>query len=326
MQRCWIAVFTLTTCAASPSPAFAQRFPFERSFPVSGKTTLDVSTDRGRIEILAAPTDRIVVEGVATVRTAWDAPSNAMELARQVAATPPLQQAGDTVRLGIPTDGATRRGVTVSYQVRVPPETEVRTSSESGETSVRGVAGPVTVRTQSAAIDLRGLAGLVSVSSGSGAVSADDITGSLSVTTSSSAFKGSGLGSSLKVRTQSGEVRADLTGSGDVDVETGSSAIHVQGVRGGLMARTQSGRVTVRGAPRKEWTATTGSSSVNLDVDPGTGFSVDAVSRSGSVVVEGGQVQGAVAKGAVKGTVNGGGAPVRISTGSGSIRVQLGAQ
>jgi len=326
MQTHLTAVGLLTMCAMAPSLAFAQRFPFERTFQIAGPAKLDVSTVRGRIEISTGPPDRIVVEGVATVRTAWDAPSNAVELARQVAANPPLEQAGDTLRLAIPTDGATRRAVTVSYHVRVPPATEVRASSESGETSVRGITAPVNVRTQSGAIDLRELAGLVSVSSESGAVSAADITGALSVTTSSSSITGSGLGSSLKVRTQSGAVQADLTGSGDVEVETGSSEIRLRGVRGGLVAKTQSGRVTVQGAPGRAWAATTGSSSVNLDVEIGVGFSVDAVSRSGSVVVEGGEIQGSVTKGAVKGTINGGGVPVRVSSGSGSIRIQLGTR
>ena len=44
--------------------------------------------------------------------------------------------------------------MTVSYEVRVPPETEVTAASESGATTVRGVARAVVIRTQSGAIDV----------------------------------------------------------------------------------------------------------------------------------------------------------------------------
>src|SRR5262245_13066748 len=87
------------------------------------------------------------------------------------------------------------------------------------------------------------------------------------------------IAAALRVRTQSGHVEAALTGAGDVDVETGSSAILLHRVQGALVAKTQSGSVTVQGAPRRDWSATTGSSSVEFNLEPETGFSLDALSR-----------------------------------------------
>lgn len=325
-MRLVVTAGLLIASTLAPSLAFAQRFAFERTLQTSARTKLDVTTVRGKIEVVAGTPGRVVVNGDATVRVGWDVPSNAVDLARQVAASPPIDSVGDTVTLAIPADRTVQRAVTVSYRVQVPPETEVLISSESGETSVRGLAGPVDVRTQSATIALQGLSGVTRASTGSGAVSAEGMTGELRVTTTSSSFTGTGLASSLLVRTQSGEVAAVLTATGDVDVETGSSAIRLRGVRGGLTARTQSGRVTVQGSPLRPWIANTGSSSVSLDIEPEVGFSLDASSRSGSVVVEGGAVQGATTKRAARGSVNGGGALVKITTGSGSIRVQIGGR
>ena len=68
--------------------ARVQRFPFERTFDVRGVSTLDVSTMRGRIEVVAGAPGRIVVTGAATVRVAWDVPSSAVELAHGVADHP----------------------------------------------------------------------------------------------------------------------------------------------------------------------------------------------------------------------------------------------
>ena len=43
------------------SPALAQRFPFERSFDVSGPSALDVSTIRGKIDVTVGEPGRVVV-------------------------------------------------------------------------------------------------------------------------------------------------------------------------------------------------------------------------------------------------------------------------
>jgi DUF4097 and DUF4098 domain-containing protein YvlB len=224
------------------------------------------------------------------------------------------------VKLRIPADPTAQRAVTVSYRVQVPPDTDILSRTDSGETSIRGVSGNVDLRTQSARITVSDLSGAVQLFTGSGAVSANDVTGVLSVTTASSGFKGSGL-RALRVRTQSGDVNASLNGPGDVDVETGSSAITLDGVRGGLAVRTQSGRIMVQGAPVRDWRATTGSSAVSLDLES-RGVTFDLASRSGDITVAGAHVDGSVSKHSVKGAAGGGGPTVMVRTGSGAIRVQ----
>jgi hypothetical protein len=316
-----IAILTVL-CTAAPSLVFAQRFAFERTIQTAGPTRLDVSTDRGKIDIVAGRPGRVVVEGAATVRVGWNVPANAVEIAKKVAAAPPIEYVDQTVRLRIPADPTAQQAVIVNYRVEVPPGTEVRTRTDSGATSIRGVDSAVDIQTQSSAINVADSSGAVQITTGSGAVRASDVSGALSVATSSSAIKLSGLGSSLRVRTQSGEINADLRGTGDVDVETGSSAITLQGVRGGLAVRTQSGRVTVQGAPSRQWKTTTGSSAVSLDLEQTSGFLLDASSRSGNVELVGTRVDGAVTKHAANGAVGHGGPTVMIRTGSGAIRVQ----
>jgi hypothetical protein len=205
----------------SASPALAQRFPFERSFDVTGPSVLDVSTIRGRIEIAAGDPGRIVVVGTATVRVDWNVPANAADLARKVADNPPIRREKQTVRLRPPTDPLEQRAVTVSYQVRVPPETEIAAASESGATTVRGVAKVVVIPTQSGAIDVMQLGGTAVVTSGSGSVTVDGVAGSLTVTTSSSSVTVRAVAGDLRVRTTSGAVDAALSGEGNADVETG---------------------------------------------------------------------------------------------------------
>ena len=281
-----IAVFALLVVGlvASGTQAAAQTFTFERSFPATASTQLDVTTNRGKITVRGGATAEVVVVGRVSVRVAWNSPGDAVALARSTANQPPVEQTGDTVRLRIPRDARTRRAVTIAYEVLVPAGMRVVTDSDSGETRVDGVRGAVSVRTQSGAIKLADL-GPTRVDTGSGAVSIDGA-GPLSVTTSSSSIEVTRISDNLDLRTQSGRVKASLVNEGDVDVETGSSAITIDGVDGGLAVSTRSGRVRVSGNPRRAWQVTTGSSAIDAEFNPHAAFTLDATSGSGSVKTE----------------------------------------
>jgi hypothetical protein len=308
----------------SVSPALALRFPFERSFDVTGPSALDVSTIRGKIEVTAGEPGRIVVVGTVTVRVDWNVPANAADLARKVADNPPIQREGQTIRLRPPSDAAEQRAVTVSYQVRVPPETQVAAESESGATTVRGVARAVVIRTQSGAIDVMQLGSTAVLTSGSGSVTVDGVAGFLTITTSSSSVTARAVAGDLRVRTTSGAVDAALSGEGSADVGTGSSATRLSGIRGAVIAATQSGRVSLQGVPRRDWVASTGSGSVDIATEFSVPFMLDASSGSGSVKVIGASVQGFVSKRKVAGSIAGGGPLVKVASHSGSIVVRLG--
>ena len=308
---------------ASAIPTFAQRVAFERSYNVQATPTLDVSTIRGQIDVSAGDADRVVVKGTATVRYGLSVPTTAYELVKRVAANPPIQQDGNIIRLRPPTDADEQRAMTVAYEVLVPRGTIVKTDSDSGATTVTGVVGRVSVRTQSAAIVVRDLGGGADVTTGSGQVQADDVSGDLKVSTQSSRVIARNLGAGLRVRTQSGAVEASFRGAGNVDVGTGSSAIDLVGVNGGLIATSSSGRIRVSGSPTAPWEVTSGSGSFDLAFESNAKLTLDARSGSGSVYVEGSTLQGSTAKGAASGTVGGGGPLVRASSRSGSIRIGL---
>jgi hypothetical protein len=322
-MRAHIAAAFLILSAAAPAPAFAQRFSFEQSFDVSDRATLDVSTLRGKIDITIGDPGKIVVGGAATVRLGWNVPANAVELAQKVAKDPPIRRNGNTLELRPPADPAEQRAMTINYQVKVPRNTDVVTVSDSGATTISGVGGQVTVRTQSGAIEVKDLGGVTGITTGSGAVVVDGVKGALNVTTSSSGFNGRGLGRDVRVRTSSGAVTAALEGDGDVDVETGSSEIHVRGARGGVKTNTRSGRTVVQGLPARPWDLSSGSGAVEATVEGAPAFKVDASSGSGSVTVDGADVHGTVTKREVAGTIGHDGPLVRINSRSGSIAVSV---
>jgi hypothetical protein len=267
--------------------------------------------------------DRIVVRGTATVRWGMSVPATAYELVKRVAADPPIQQEGNIVRLRPPSGAEEQRSMTVAYDVLVPRGTIVTTNSDSGATTVSGVLGRVSIRTNSAAITVRDLGGEAEVATGSGDVDVDTVAGDLSVSTSSSPIRVRNLGAGLRVRTQSGAVEGTFRGQGNVDVGTGSSAIELVGVNGALTATSSSGRSRVSGLPTAPWQVTSGSGSFELDFDADARLTLEARSGSGTVYVNGSSLQGSASKSLASGTVGGGGPLVRATSRSGSIRIGL---
>ena len=251
-------------------------------------------------------------------------PANAPELARALAAAPPIRQEGRTLRLAPPPTTTVEHAVTLAYEVTIPATLEVTSSSESGETRIERVKGDVRVHTQSSAITLVSLGGNVTCTTGSGDVDVSGTDGDLSITTASSSIDAKDIGANFKVDTGSGRVHAAFRGKGDADIHTSSSAVTVSGLDGGLKVTTTSGHVTLDGTPARDWTVTTSSSAIDARVPAGTPISLDLASRSGSVKVDGAAVKGTNDKRRVSGVVSGGGPTVRLQSGSGAVHVIVG--
>ena len=125
------SLFTL-----APILAIAQPVPFERTLTVGAAPSLDVSTGSGSVTVRAGSGATIVVKGTVSVNKGWGAPANAAEIAKKVAANPPIVQTGDAVKVGKIDDEETRKAVSISYDISVPAATTVAASSGSGNVSV----------------------------------------------------------------------------------------------------------------------------------------------------------------------------------------------
>ena len=318
--RGWSMGLALVVSGAVAPEASAQTFTFERTFPATASTTLEVYTERGRITIHGEPRSDVSVVGRVSVRRGWNVPRDAVTRARATADAPPVEQTGDRIHLGISDDERDRRAATIAYEVRVPIAVVLETRTDSGETRIESVHGPVSVRTQSSTITLDDLAD-TRVETGSGAVTVRGA-GPLRVRTSSSSIDLTQISGDLRVRTESGRVTASMTAAADADVATGSSAITVDGVKGGLAVTTRSGHVRVSGTPNRPWEVTTGSSAIDTRFAREAAFTIDATSGSGDVEVEQLDVDGAASKGLVTGLVEGGGPTVLLRTRSGRIALR----
>ncbi len=298
-------VLAASLFALTPVLALAQPLTFERSLTVGAAPSLDASADSGNVTVRAGTGNAIVVKGTVEVRKGWNAPANAADLAKQVAANPPITQAGDAVKVGRIADEATRKAVSVSYDITVPVATMVAASSGSGNVTVGGVNNSVKANSGSGNIDVSGIGGDVDARTGSGNVTVKDARRAASLSSGS------------------GNIVALLTGQGDVKASTGSGDIKLTGVVGLLSANTGSGSIGVEGKPTGDWKLSAASGDVSVVVPGEQGFTLEASTASGSLDVTAPlTVQGKIDRRRVQGTVRGGGPMLRLSTASGDIAVR----
>lgn len=300
-----LPIAAATLLALVPVVAAAQPHTFEKSLTVGAAPTLEVVSDSGNITVRAGGGSSILVKGTVAVRTGWGAPANAAELARQVAASPPITQAGDAVRIGRITDDGVRKAVSVAYDITVPAGTIVDASAGSGAIVVSGVERDVKASAGSGDITVSAIGGPVSLRTGSGSIAA------------------TGLAQAAQLSSGSGDIVAALTGQGDVRASTGSGDIQLTGIIGLVRASSGSGNVQVDGKPTGDWKLSAASGDVRVQLPAEQGFTLDASTASGNFEVAGPlTVQGKVEKRRIQGTVRGGGPTLHLSTASGDIAVR----
>jgi len=304
-------------------PAAAQQVSFERHFTTADAIRLEVATLGGRIALRTGPPGEVVVRGTATVRAAFDTPANAMELAQQIAANPPIERIGERIRLEPPATPAQRRAAIIAYDVVLPPGTLVTARSNSGEIAAVDLSASSMLETESGRIDVRAASGDLMVTTGSGAVTVQGAGAALSVRTSSSAIGIRDARGSVRVQTQSGAVNIDLSPTAEVDVETGSSAIVVVGAHRSLAARSQSGAIRVAGRAGGAWNIINSSGRVELTVNNADAAQFDLSNRSGTITVPESLVTTSATKRRVEATLGTGEHPVTVDSGSGAITLHV---
>jgi DUF4097 and DUF4098 domain-containing protein YvlB len=252
---------------------------FDRTLSVSGTPQLDVSTGSGDIRITRGSGSRIKIHGRIHVKH-----DGSQEQARQIAANPPIEQSGQTIRVGQHQEHW--RGISIDYQIEAPAGTVLAANSGSGDIVDEGVGQNAKIQTGSGDIHATGLQGPFSVMTGSG------------------------------------DIVAEQSGEGDVVAQTGSGDIELKDIHGGFRGQTGSGDIRASGTPSATWDLQTGSGSVDLQTGNAP-LTLDASTASGEVN-SGHEMmmQGSFDKHHVKGTLNGGGPTVKVQTGTGDIRIR----
>lgn len=264
--------------AAAAVAAHASEATFDRTLAVNGRVDLSIATGSGSIHIRRGAENAIHVFG--RVRPGW---GQGDEKARAIAAQPPIQQAGNIVRIGFQHDAP--RNISIDYEVQAPE------------------------------------GAIISAATGSGNIVDDGVGQEAKLSTGSGSIHATGLKGNFKVETGSGSIFAEQDGSGDVKAETGSGSIELHHIHGALKAETGSGSIKVDGMPVAPWKLGTGSGSIEIWTN-NVSFMLEAGSGSGGVHSDREVLtQGSQSRRHLSGKVGSGGPLVKLETGSGSIRI-----
>jgi hypothetical protein len=274
---------------------------FERTLSVNGPVTLRVTTGSGYIKVLPGSDNQVHIVGHVKGSGSWFS-GDSSDVVSKLVSNPPIEQAGNIIRVGAGTDSALRHAA-IDYDITAPRNTLLTAQTGSGDVQVADIKGTVKVET------------------GSGTIHADRLGSGSKLETGSGNIQANDLGGGSILQTGSGDLKAAFTSPGDVTAGTGSGSVQLTNVQGALKVETGSGNLNVTGQPTSPWKLETGSGDVTLGIGSAH-FTLDASTGSGSIKSDLPiTMQGSMDKHHVSGTVNGGGPTIKVQTGSGDIRI-----
>lgn len=297
-----------------PLAVAAQDGSFDKTLAVTGPVRLEVQTGSGSIRVSPGSAGTVAIHG--EIRLSWGSRgSGGQERARRIEANPPIVQEGDLVRVGrsAAADEDLLRDVSISYEITVPPDTSVESSTGSGSQTIGNVRGKVDARAGSGSLTLGAIGGGVTARTGSGSIRVESAGGALEVKTGSGSIKARGIAGPITANAGSGSIDLEQAGSGDVEIETGSGGVEVTGVKGGLRVSTGSGSIRAQGEIAGDWRLEASSGSVTVELASDSGFELAARTHSGRIDSDiPVTVSGPISKKDLTGTARGGGPRLQI--------------
>jgi len=308
-------------CLQPLSAAASSEGSFQRTLQVTGPVNLDLNTGSGSVNVRTGSSSEVQVTG--HIKTTNWLGGNADERVKRIEANPPIQQSGNDIRIGHIDDSELLHNISISYDLVVPPETQLRSHTGSGSQSVEGLQKQIEIESGSGSLKISGIGDTVRAETGSGEIEIDRVKGNVRTKAGSGSIRATDIAGGFEGRTGSGHITLQQTASGSVHANTGSGGMELRGVHGSLDARAGSGTITAEGNPTGSWTVDSGSGNIHLKLASEAGFDLDAHTSSGSITVsQPVTVQGTMGRKELRGKVHGGGVPVQVETGSGNIEIQ----
>jgi hypothetical protein len=202
---------------------------FERTLTVSGPVDLDVRTGSGDIQVRPGSDTSVHLIGHIKARASLNGDRPEQRMA-QIQAHPPVEQAGNAIHIGLSiNDDPLYRNVSISYELVVPAQTQVRARSGSGDIDIALTAANVDARTGSGDINVLGTSGRFDAHTGSGDVRAGKVAGAMNASTGSGDIEAVQTGEGpVQIHTGSGDVNLRMAENAafNLNVHTGSGSIH----------------------------------------------------------------------------------------------------
>src|SRR6267378_6271280 len=121
----------LAGCNSGPSVSGT----FDRNYNVAGPIRLELTNASGDVDITGSADGKVHVHGeVHSSGFGFDNPQKRLDA---TVSNPPIEQRGDTIRVG--KEMSHLRNLTIAYTIQVPHDTEVETTVASGAQTIRNV-------------------------------------------------------------------------------------------------------------------------------------------------------------------------------------------
>ena len=260
-----LAAVTLVGGCAIEAQSLGVDGSFDRTLRVDGPVDLEVLSRSGRIRVSVGAGDAVHV--VAQIRAygslTWWHMYSPTEQVKMLEATPPIEQSGNRISIGQIADDALASNVAISYDLTVPANTRLRTTSRSGDQAIDAIQGPVTASSRSGSIRIRRVPGDLDVDTRSGEVELLDQTSNVRVVSRSGRVMLEGQPRTWTVATRSGDVEVALPQDGGAQIEIDSRSGSVDSSRPIEMrsseSRSRMRGIIGRGGGRLEVTTRSGS-------------------------------------------------------------------
>jgi DUF4097 and DUF4098 domain-containing protein YvlB len=243
------------------------RGTFDRTLSVGDSAEVQIKTGSGSIRVHSGTGRSVIIHGeIHANRPDADAK------VREIQQNPPVEQSGNTIRIGQRPLGDLFNNVSISYDVTVPPNTRVEAHSGSGSVKVTDLKAPVKAHAGSGSIEISNAAVEVEAGTGSGTIHLTDISGRLNARTGSGSINVSGDPTqdwTLHTGSGSVHVRVPPSAGFNLRAHTGSGSIKVEQ---GFSEQFESGRHNVEGKVRGGgplMEASTGSGSIQIGTGSG---------------------------------------------------------
>lgn len=316
-----LAAPLLSSCFMT-SPYPAAEGTFERRLEVGSPANLDVAAGTGSITVRVTETRTVHVIGkVRAFPSATPFGLSPTERVQRIVNDPPVEQNGNSIRIGHIDDWELDRNIEISYEVEVPGMTNVVAHAGTGSIAIQGTGGTADLTTGTGSIHAVAVKSL-RAGTGTGDITLDSISGGLTATVGTGSISSTNISGPVTARVGTGNVGVAQTAPGDVDVVVATGTVTLANIRGRVSARDSSGSIVIDGEPQGDWRLSTVSGSITARLPQRSAFYLDASTVSGMIRSSHAVTVNAVnGLKSLRGQVGSGGPTVQAHTISGSIEI-----
>jgi hypothetical protein len=332
----FVPILAISLAFASDASA-SEPGKFERTLNVNGPVSLDISSGPGGVSITTGISRTVVVRAV--IRAAFGRADLGLAEAniRALEQSPPIEQTGNTIRVGYVKNEAILKGVSVTYEIQTPQETQVLAFADAGGIHIDGVQGPVEIKndaglsevanvkemvkmtTRAGGILVRNAGSGASLWNESGGILLEGANGPVDAETKSGRIEVSNVMGKVHATTQSASIRLhDI--SGDVVASNRSGSIESFASGEGVQAQTVSGSIRISQSSPAPIHAVSGTGAIRVELAVGKGYNLSLRSAKGKISVR--SIAKAKDQHSLSTQISGGGPVVDVETRSSKIEIE----